>query len=171
MKDRFLLTDTFIESISLFDKGLKASLWKCLSLLSKNYLHPSLNTEKLNGIFSSRINIDYRLIHAPSEDLFRLLFAGKHEDAYRFADKCKDAIAIMPEKRRSLRVAEPEAFYSLDIEVLEKEKKMQRSRLRLSADRLVRKWRMFKIEGELVPGNVYNLKKLRRYFMKHVGKN
>lgn len=153
MKDRFILTDTFIESVSNFDKGLKASLWKCLGLLCKNLSHPSLNTEKLNGVYSSRITIDYRLIHEPSMKVFRLLFAGKHEDAYRFANNYKKQIEAI--------VSEPEISYG---RVMYKRKaRLNWGNLLFIAKSIIQRFKKGKTD-ELFPYRAYSLKKLKKYF-------
>ena len=160
MKDRFLMTDTFIESMSDFDKGLKASLWKCLSLLCKNHLHPSLNTEKLDGILSSRINIDYRLIHEPIRDVFRLLFAGKHDDAYRFANAYEQRRKILPTPSRigEFKVSEEKASFKLMTKIKKENKLMAPLR------KLLYRFYNPRTEHELIPGGTYNLKDLKRYF-------
>lgn len=160
MKDRFLMTDTFIESMSDFDKGLKASLWKCLSLLCKNHLHPSLNTEKLNGILSSRINIDYRLIHEPISDVFRLLFAGKHDDAYRFANAYQQRRKILPlrSQHAELEVSEEEVSYKPMIKMKEEKKLMTPLR------KLLYRFYKRRTEDDVTPGGTYNLKDLKKYF-------
>ena len=173
MKDRFFLTDSFIESISDFDKALKAALWKCLQLLSKNFLHPSLNTEKLDGIYSSRINIDYRIIHESSGKLFRLLFAGKHNEAYRFANNYKKQMEEFEKKiPMYTRVAEPEVRYSVAPESRVRPRKLfckkvkfesivkLPSKTKLIIKRLLRP----KTFDELVPFRTYTLRKLRKYF-------
>ena len=172
MKDRFLLTDSFIESVSDFDKALKVALWKCLQLLSKNFLHPSLNTEKLDGIYSSRINIDYRLIHESSGKLFRLLFAGKHDEAYRFANNYKKQMEEFLKTPMYRRLAEPEVQYRLALEsrvrprkIFHKKVKFESivklpSKIKLIIKRLLRP----KTFDELVPFRTYTLRKLRKYF-------
>lgn len=165
MKDRFLVTDNFIESVSYFDKNLKSSLWKCLQLLCKNFLHPSLNTEKLNGIYSSRINIDYRLIHEPLGELFRLLFAGKHEDAYRFAENYKQREVVGRRIISEPSVKQPMALYKISL--TRKEKRMVTPANRVFRFLLTKFGQIFlkpKI-GELLPYQEYNLRELKRYLM------
>jgi hypothetical protein len=154
------MTDTFIESMSDFDKGVKASLWKCLSLLCKNHLHPSLNTEKLNGIFSSRINIDYRLIHEPIRDVFRLLFAGKHDDAYRFAKAYEQRRKFLTMPSRRPRPEESQEPVSRKPMAKLKEEKT----LRASFRKLLHRFYNRRTEHELMPGQTYNLKELKKYF-------
>jgi hypothetical protein len=160
MKDRFLMTDTFIESMSDFDKGLKTSLWKCLSLLCKNHLHPSLNTEKLDGIFSSRINIDYRLIHEPIRDVFRLLFAGKHDEAYRFANAYEQSKKFHAEPYLGQILRDSPSPYFRQARFKLKGEKKLTALFRKFLHRLYN-WR---IKRELVPGQTYDIKALKRYF-------
>jgi plasmid maintenance system killer protein len=172
MKDRFLLTDNFVESISNFDKGLKASLWKCLQLLSKNFLHPSLNTEKLNGIYSSRINIGYRLIHEPSGKLFRLLFAGKHDDAYRFASNYKKEMEEFLRKPQYRLFAEEGVEYKAAPEPRARVNGVRHKKVKLGPiEKLSSKIRLIiarlrkpRTVDELVPFHTYSLRKLRKYF-------
>jgi hypothetical protein len=166
MQDRFILTDTFIESVSNFDKGLKASLWKCLGLLCKNLSHPSLSTEKLNGVYSSRITIDYRLIHEPSMKLFRLLFAGKHEDAYRFANSYKKQIeAIVSEPEFSYRIEERLEIRSVKDGGVRYKKKagLEWGNLFFIAKSIIQRLKKGKID-ELLSYRAYSLRKLKRYF-------
>jgi hypothetical protein len=166
MKDRFILTDTFIESVSNFDKGLKSSLWKCLGLLCKNLSHPSLNTEKLNGVYSSRITIDYRLIHEPSMELFRLLFAGKHEDAYRFANNyTKQIEAIVSEPQISYGIEERLEIRSMRDRSVKYKKKagLKWGNLLFIAKFIIQKFKKGKMD-ELFPYRAYSLKKLKKYF-------
>lgn len=164
MKDKFLITDTFIESISCFDKNTKVSLWKCLRLLSSNCFHPSLNTEKLNGTYSSRINIDYRIIHEPLVKLYRLLYAGKHDDAYRFANNYgRESDAV----RANLRSAIGEKlilYYNVNLLKARKEKKViHRGVLKGFITRIMDRFRKAENHDELVPDKIYNVRRLKRY--------
>lgn len=159
MTDKFLITDSFIESISSFDKNLKASLWKCLGLLGKNCFHPSLNTEKLNGLCSSRINIDYRVIHEPLSKLYRLLYAGKHDDAYRFAANYREQIhAFYMESEIGEVGFDLKSRFWFFIRV-----RLCRTIWFFITERI---WRLCRprIQDGLVSDKIYSLRKLKRYF-------
>jgi mRNA-degrading endonuclease RelE of RelBE toxin-antitoxin system len=73
-------------------KSVQNKVIKCLGLFSKNPRHPSLNVEPLSGkskgYKSMRIDQAYRLIFSEASEMqIRLVFVGKHDDAYRYAER------------------------------------------------------------------------------------
>jgi len=71
-------------------KEIGRKVWKAVRLLSRNSEFPGLNLEKLrgkaNGLWSIRVDQQYRIILIRSAQLDTLLFVGTEPDAYRFAE-------------------------------------------------------------------------------------
>jgi mRNA-degrading endonuclease RelE of RelBE toxin-antitoxin system len=88
----FSFDQKFIRSLRELPHAVHAKLAKCLELFERERRHPGLHVEPLSGraegLYSARVDGDYRLIFSePAENQVFLLFVGKHEDAYREADR------------------------------------------------------------------------------------
>lgn len=74
-------------------KQIKAKVVDTTEEMLKNPESPGLHIEKIgnDGLYSARVDLDYRIIFAVPEgsDQFYMLYVGKHDDAYHFADKYK----------------------------------------------------------------------------------
>ena len=81
----------FSDSSAALPKHIRAKIETTINQLLKNPESPGLHVEKIgdNRMFSARIDDSYRIIFSVSEDntVLYLLYAGNHEDAYRFAEK------------------------------------------------------------------------------------
>jgi len=90
MRDRIILTDSFIGCLDKLDKHIRALALKTFHLLGKNPNHPSLHTEKIyDDMYTARVDINYRVVHQLVADRIRLIYIGKHDDVYRFIDRCR----------------------------------------------------------------------------------
>jgi mRNA-degrading endonuclease RelE of RelBE toxin-antitoxin system len=88
MKDRLILTDSFLKALVDMDKNMRSTVTRVLSLLARNLRYPGLNVEKIwSDIYTARVSKGYRLVHQPVADQIRLLFVGNHDDVYRFIDR------------------------------------------------------------------------------------
>jgi superfamily I DNA/RNA helicase/mRNA-degrading endonuclease RelE of RelBE toxin-antitoxin system len=80
-------------------KQIKAKVVDTTEEMLKNPESPGLHIEKIgdDGIYSARVNDDYRIIFAVPDNSHQMymLYVGKHEDAYYFANHFK--IGIHPE--------------------------------------------------------------------------
>lgn len=84
-----------IRSLRELPRPVHAKFAKCLDLFERDRRHPGLHVESLaQNLFSARVDGDYRLIFSEhSDDQVFLLFVGKHDVAYRKADR----IPVPPE--------------------------------------------------------------------------
>lgn len=90
-KPTFNFEAGFVSSLRELPKVIHSKLVKCLDLFLKDRRHPGLNVESLSGraqgLYSARIDLGYRLIFCETaENEVCLLFVGKEEEAYRYAD-------------------------------------------------------------------------------------
>lgn len=80
-----------MDSAYRLPQEIARKVWKAVSLLSRNPNSPGLNLERLrgkpNGLWSFRIDQQYRGILHRNESVTTFLFVGKEEDAYRFAER------------------------------------------------------------------------------------
>ncbi len=79
-------------------KEIKAKVLDTEKEMLKNPESPGLHIEPLanDGLYSARVDLNYRIIFAApdgSSQIF-MLFVGKHEDAYYFADHYKESYLI-----------------------------------------------------------------------------
>jgi Txe/YoeB family toxin of Txe-Axe toxin-antitoxin module len=83
------LTDSFLESAYRLPKEIGRKVWKAIRALSRTPEAPGLNLEKLEGergLWSFRVDDNYRTIFCKGQHVTTLLFVGPHTEAYRFAD-------------------------------------------------------------------------------------
>ena len=78
-------------------KEVKAKIWKCLSQLCGDQHPPGLNVEPLHGpakgLYSARVDDAHRLIFfRSSDDEVCLLYVGREQDAYRYAERSHVAL-------------------------------------------------------------------------------
>jgi len=85
-----ILDDGFLGSAYSLPKEIGRKIFKALHLFSKNPDHPGLHREKLSGkaegLFSIRVDDDYRIIFRQLGAAPVLMEVAKHDDAYRSAE-------------------------------------------------------------------------------------
>ncbi|MBQ9290541.1 MAG: AAA family ATPase [Clostridia bacterium] len=88
-----LLGQSFSDSSALLPKPILAKIQPTIREMLDHPDLPGLHIEKIgsNGLFSARVDNDYRIIFAIPEDskFLNLLFIGSHDKAYQFANKYK----------------------------------------------------------------------------------
>lgn len=88
-----LLGQSFSDSSALLPKPILAKIQPTIREMLDHPDLPGLHIEKIgsNGLFSARVDNDYRIIFAIPEDskFLNLLFIGPHDKAYQFANKYK----------------------------------------------------------------------------------
>lgn len=83
----------FSDSAASLSKNIRSKIQPTIKQLLSNPELPGLHVEKIgdDGLFSARVDDNYRLIFSVLEDakLLCLLYVGPHEEAYQFAGKYK----------------------------------------------------------------------------------
>ncbi|MGE3844713.1 MAG: UvrD-helicase domain-containing protein [Vicinamibacterales bacterium] len=83
-----VLTAGSIRDLSNLPRQRQQRVMKALKLLSADYRHPSLGTERVKGTkdrYECRIDDRYRMIITCRDDVVYVLLADDHDDAYRRA--------------------------------------------------------------------------------------
>ncbi len=106
-KSVFSFDSGFLGSLVGLPKEIKAKLPKCLDQLARDRRHTGLRVEPLAGraagLFSARVDLDYRLIFAEQvEGEIRLLSVGPHDRVYRDAERTRFERPREPEPSGSL---------------------------------------------------------------------
>lgn len=78
-----LVSPDFLSEAAELSKDIKAKLIKCLGLLCKNFMHPSLQTKKMKGtvsaVFECRVDQSIRLIYDIHNNTIRCWHIGPHD--------------------------------------------------------------------------------------------
>lgn len=88
----FIIGSKFIASLIDLPKFVHSKLVKSLHLFARDRQHSGLHVEALKGsaegLFSARIDQDYRVIFAePQPDHIEMIAVAKHDEAYRLAER------------------------------------------------------------------------------------
>jgi mRNA-degrading endonuclease RelE of RelBE toxin-antitoxin system len=92
MPTQVIIQESFLVSAYELPKEITKKVFKALRSLVENRVNSGLNKEKLTGkasdLWSARVDDDYRIIFGqPQSGPPLILFVGKHDVAYRFADQ------------------------------------------------------------------------------------
>ncbi|MGH9804818.1 MAG: type II toxin-antitoxin system RelE family toxin [Candidatus Acidiferrales bacterium] len=95
----FLIRAQFIASLIDLPKFVHSQLLKSLHLFARDRQHPSLHVEPLkgsaDGLFSVRIDQDYRVIFAEQQpDHIQMIAVAKHDEAYRLAERLGGGLQV-----------------------------------------------------------------------------
>lgn len=84
-----LLSKTWVEALRALPANDVARAHEFFSLFFENPAHPGISLERLhnNNFWSGRISGDLRAILAKQGEDWCLLYAGRHDDAYRWAER------------------------------------------------------------------------------------
>ena len=91
---QFRIADTFTSSIARLPNEQQKAAKTTAFDLQTNLAHPSLSLHRLTGasdpnFWSARVNLDLRIIlHRAGENVI-LCYVGRHDDAYRWAERRK----------------------------------------------------------------------------------
>ena len=101
------LADTFIEALTGLPRETVAKVAKAMRFFRRDPHHPGLNFEALHrdGLFSVRVDRNYRIILRQGGTAPALLYVGNHDDSYKFA-------ARTPEWCDQLGPEPPEAVHA-----------------------------------------------------------
>jgi len=90
---------SFLASAIELPKDIAKKVFKTLHLFMRDRQHPGLHVEKLggqaSGMWSLRVDDDYRIIFQETEGAPILLAVGKHEEVYRTAAAAAQSMAFM----------------------------------------------------------------------------
>ena len=85
-----IVDERFLGSAYSLPKEIGRKIFKALHLYSRNSEHPSLHREKLSGkadgLFSIRVDDNYRIIFRQLGTAPVLMDVAKHDEAYRSAE-------------------------------------------------------------------------------------
>ncbi len=94
MQSRFMCSASFRkahEELARGDRRVGEMIDRCFIKFRTNPSHPGLSLERLQnpkGLWSLRVNDDVRIIvEQMVEGMYTLLYVGRHDDAYRWADR------------------------------------------------------------------------------------
>ncbi len=135
MRDqKLLIAPRFLERAETLPADLRSRLVRILTLLSKDFHHPSLQSKKVKGsraeIFECRVSKDIRLIFDRVPGAIRCWYVGEHDVALRFAEQtAHDGIPVddieverqdetFTDLERFLAVGEEPRFSELTLSIL-----------------------------------------------------
>ena len=102
---------TYMDAFSRLGDRLAVETQEAVVRLCDDPRHPGLNTEALfagrtPGMYSARVNIQYRLIFARrDDDVPVLLWVDNHDEAYQWADRRRADVAALMKRANGMRLA------------------------------------------------------------------
>ena len=87
-KSSLIMMPNVLDQANKLPKDIKSKLFRCLSLLSEDFRHPSLQCKKIKSntqdVYECRIDKSYRLIYDLLNRSIRCWYVGDHDLAIKF---------------------------------------------------------------------------------------